>query len=52
MANNVENINAVIYADGAFMSSSSSESYPPYNAEDLTKPLVIQGSLFTRNTIG
>jgi hypothetical protein len=51
VANNVENINAVIYADWALISSSST-THSPYNYEELTKPLKIKWSLFTRNTIG
>ncbi|PZM85051.1 hypothetical protein DLH72_02240 [Candidatus Gracilibacteria bacterium] len=46
----VSNINAYIYADGAIMSKDINGNY--YKDEDLSIPLVINGSVFSRNTIG
>ncbi|MDD2870662.1 MAG: hypothetical protein PHS49_01620 [Candidatus Gracilibacteria bacterium] len=48
--NNVENINAIIYADGGFFSARSNGSR--YSDLELNKVLTLNGSLFTRNTIG
>lgn len=53
---NVTKINAVIYADGALVSVDNSSL--PYDIDSsdrtygLKNQLIINGSLFTRNTIG
>lgn len=47
--NNVENINAIIYADWWFFSARS--NWSRYSDLELNKVLTLNGSLFTRNTI-
>jgi len=47
--NDVEEINAIIYADWAFRSADS--NWNSYNDSSLNKRLVLNWSLFTRNTI-
>jgi len=46
---NVENISALIYADGVFRSAKSNGG--SYSDDELIKVLKLKGSLFTRNTI-
>ena len=46
---NVENINAIIYADGTFRSADS--NWEQYSDNELNKSLELNWSLFTRNTI-
>ncbi|MBS9775119.1 hypothetical protein KGV52_00230 [Candidatus Gracilibacteria bacterium] len=49
--NTVKNINAALYADGAFISAK--ENGGKYSNEELAKErLILQGVLFSRNTIG
>ncbi|RAL55719.1 hypothetical protein BLD25_04245 [Candidatus Gracilibacteria bacterium GN02-872] len=48
--NTVKKINAYIYADGALMSRN--ENGKAYSDDQLATPLEINGSIFSRNTIG
>ncbi|MBS9775444.1 hypothetical protein KGV52_01885, partial [Candidatus Gracilibacteria bacterium] len=47
---NVGKINAVIYADGSLISADKQGK--SYSDDELTKPLRILGSIFTKNTVG
>lgn len=48
--NNVENIYAYMYADGALRSAKSNGA--SYTTEELTKKLYLKWAIFTRNTVG
>lgn len=50
IANNVENINAFIYADWA-IKSAKDYNWTPYEDKDLSKSLNIKWNIFSKNTI-